>query len=115
MDKTTFLNKVEAIINQSDYKSLQGNYDERPKVIFKDDSGVSCVIEFDYRIFGLISYITLRRDYIEVLKFKITKDEFKKLKKCVGDKIKQIKDQELGMVFKDITRDNNIKSVLDGK
>lgn len=106
------IKKTEEIIGRSDYKSLVGNYDERPKVNFTDDSGVSCYIEFDYRLFGMVSYLSLRRDYVEVLSFKITRGEYNSLKKCITDKINQIKEQELGMVFKDVTRDNKLNDML---
>lgn len=115
MDKPTLIKKTKEIISRSDYKSLTGNYDDTPNIDFKDDSNVNCTIRFNYRIFGLVSYINLRRDYVEVISFKITKDEYRDLKKSISDKINQIKEQELGMVFKDITRDNKLNGMLDGK
>lgn len=116
MNKETLIKKTEDIISLSDYRSLLHDYsDWSSSIEFKDDSGVRCTIDFGYRAFGIVSYLTLRRDYVEILRFKITKDEYRNLSKRIDSRINQIKEQELGMVFKDVTRDNKLKGMLDGE
>jgi KaiC/GvpD/RAD55 family RecA-like ATPase len=113
MDKVTFLNKVKEIIGRSDYKSLQEDYDDGTNIEFKDDSSVTCIIRLRRRLFGVVSDITLRRDYVEVLRFKLTKDEYREIRNNIKSRLNEIREKELSLVFKDITRDNSIKSVLD--
>ena len=83
------------------------------KVTVKDDSGKKCSIRFKRALFGAVSYISLiDNDYIEVLYYKITKDEFRALTKAINDRENTIRGQKLNGIFKSESRASKLDQVI---
>jgi len=114
MNKSDFMSKVFDIISNADFHDMRNDWDSgRKEVIFKDDSGKKCSIRFKRALFGAVSYISLiDDDYIEVLHYKITKDEFRALTKAINDRENTIRGQKLNGIFKSESRASKLDQVI---
>jgi hypothetical protein len=122
MNKEYFLARVEEIIKGSDLEDIKEDGDSGCVTIeFSGhtmlgtlDEDIQCEIGFMYKIFGLISFISLKssRTDGEVLNFRITRSEYKKLKSLIKGKKDVVKQKEIDYLFKDHSRDVKIKDIL---
>lgn len=114
MNKNDFMEKVFDIISNADFHDMRNDWDSgRKEVVFKDDNGKKCTIRFKRALFGAVSYISLiDSDYIEVLYYKISKEEFRQLINAINDRENLIRGEKLNGIFKSESRANKIDQVI---